>query len=1223
MEFRPPKEMSFADNISEQWKEWYQQFSIFLIASGKAVETDERKINILLNLIGTHGIKIYNNFKKPKKATDITYDNVVKWFSDYCEPRKNVIFQRYKFGSCVQKEGQTFDEFVTELKTLSSLCEYKEEDNMVRDRIVFGIRDAETKNKLLSMDNLTLEKAETLCRTREVTDKEIQEMTTDLANIHYMGREQKTWSKNKGECYDCKKCGTNHKPRSCPAFGKECRVCNKLNHYEIGCKNKSKKVYKTSVTHEITNNDVSAFDEFSVNEITEQICNIDVNQKSWIEEIKIGNMWLKFKLDTGSDINIIPYDDFIKLEPQPNLTNSKYNIEAYGGFKINSIGSCVINCLFKKFNRNCSVEFLVVKTENNKTLCPILGLPTCDKINLIKRINELEVDTKNNWIMKNMDVFTGLGQFPELYNLELVDNFQPKIVPYRRVPIAVKDRYELKLKTLIDQGVVDYVNRPTDWTNHVVVIEKPNKTLRICLDPQHLNKNIKDEQFPIPTLNEIVPKLKNKKFFTVLDLKDGFWQIGLTESSSNLCSFASPLGTLKFLKLPFGLKIAPSVFQRYNTKYFGDIKGLIIYFDDFIIAADTKQEHDKIVDELLNRARKYNVKFNKEKIQYCKDKVTFLGHLFDQKGMSLNPSRIEAIKNLKPPNNRKELQRLLGFINYVRSFIPNFSELTAPLRNLLKKNTEWQWTSNQMLALERIKEKLMNAPVLSSFDPNKSITIQTDSSQSGLGCCLLQNKQPIAYASRSLTSNETQWAQIEKEMAAILFACKKMFIADYLSRDYIDSGIKDDESINDYVHMINTKNIKFSNDKLIEFINETKSDPVLGKVLDYYMYNWPLDKTKLPNLDELRYLWNKRNDITVNNGLVYLNDKLIVPVKLRKILLNILHETHLGITKTIKLAKNFYHWPYMSKDIENYISNCYLCAKYQRKNSKEMLLNHDLPKRSFEKIGIDIADFGGNYYLIICDYYSRWLEILKIQDKSANSIVSVLKPIFSRFGIPNYCVSDNVPFNSYPFKQFSIDWNFKSITTSPNYPQSNGLVEKGVGIAKDMMRKCVETGQDLELYLLNYRSSPVAGLKYSPAEILQNRKIKTKLPVNEKTLFPKIPKNLYSEMKVNQSKQQDYYNKGTQGKEKVFKKGDSVLWLKNNVWEVGIIVGKAETPRSYILQDLKGRIFRRTSVHLKMNKTNVTSDTSKQKESVVKGLVKEDNRKTSPKEGRCCIVVRN
>jgi len=211
------------------------------------------------------------------------------------------------------------------------------------------------------------------------------------------------------------------------------------------------------------------------------------------------------------------------------------------------------------------------------------------------------------------------------------------------------------------------------------------------------------------------------------------------------------------------------------------------------------------------------------------------------------------------------------------------------------------------MALNRIKDKLINAPVLFSFDPNKNIVIQTDSSQSGLGCCLLQNKQPVAYASCSLTTNEIQWAQIEKEMAAILFACnkfheyiygrhgivhsdhkslvsimlkdfdkiknnrlkriktklavydievkylpgKEMFIADYLSRDYIDNCNINYESINDYVHIINTKSVEFRYNKLAEFKNETMADPVLSKIMEYYKSQWPVNKTKIPNLDEL------------------------------------------------------------------------------------------------------------------------------------------------------------------------------------------------------------------------------------------------------------------------------------------------------------------------------------------------------------------------------------
>lgn len=126
-----------------------------------------------------------------------------------------------------------------------------------------------------------------------------------------------------------------------------------------------------------------------------------------------------------------------------------------------------------------------------------------------------------------------------------------------------------------------------------------------------------------------------------------------------------------------------------------------------------------------------------------------------------------------------------------------------------------------------------------------------------------------------------------------------------------------------------------------------------------------------------------------------------------------------------------------------------------------MLLNHNIPKRAFEKVGIDIVDFGGVSYLILVDYYSRWLEVVEISDKTTETIISVLKTLFSRFGIPKECMSDNVPFNSFIFKKFAQEWDSKIITSrtsSPNYPQSNGMAEKSVGIFKSMMRKCKQTG---------------------------------------------------------------------------------------------------------------------------------------------------------------------
>lgn len=296
-------ELSFVGNVSENWTLWFQQFNIFLIASGRDTESDERKINILLNLIGSSGLKIYNNFKMKKNET---YESIVEKFKNYCEPRKNEIFQRFKFASCVQVEGQEFDEFVTELKRLASSCSFKEEDKMIRDRIVFGIRNNELKDKLLRMESLTMEKAEELCRTFEATRKELKVMVSaaeevDVQMVHKRRQANQSRQRQKENFdsvsgnigkyktvnrpvknlnrfknnnkqnieYLCKKCNKNHMPKNCPAYGKICRNCNKYNHFEVGCKFKNKTVMETSKIKNTTSSYDSEDSDsvFQINEI--------------------------------------------------------------------------------------------------------------------------------------------------------------------------------------------------------------------------------------------------------------------------------------------------------------------------------------------------------------------------------------------------------------------------------------------------------------------------------------------------------------------------------------------------------------------------------------------------------------------------------------------------------------------------------------------------------------------------------------------------------------------------------------------------------------------------------------------------------------------------------------------------------------------------------------------------------------------------------------------
>lgn len=168
-------------------------------------------------------------------------------------------------------------------------------------------------------------------------------------------------------------------------------------------------------------------------------------------------------------------------------------------------------------------------------------------------------------------------------------------------------------------------------------------------------------------------------------MSEGFYNIRLTEKSSDLCTFNSPFGCYRFVRLPFGLSVAPEIFQKYNERAFGDLPGVIIYCDDLLICGEDEKEHDEILRKVFERARIHIVKFNKRKFQYKLREVKYFGHIFSKKGMQIDPDRIKAIKSIKSPTKVKELQIFLGMVNYLRRFVPKLAEIAAPLQMLLKK----------------------------------------------------------------------------------------------------------------------------------------------------------------------------------------------------------------------------------------------------------------------------------------------------------------------------------------------------------------------------------------------------------------------------------------------------------------------------------------------------------------------------------------------------------
>lgn len=206
---------------------------------------------------------------------------------------------------------------------------------------------------------------------------------------------------------------------------------------------------------------------------------------------------------------------------------------------------------------------------------------------------------------------------------------------------------------MTDEGIISPVNHATDWVNNLQIIEKPNGKLRICLDPKPLNECIKREHFLIPTIDDLTAGLASKSIFSVLDLSSGFWHMELDKPSSELTTFMTPFRRYKFNRVPFGLNCAPEMFQRKMVEIFGDIQGVIAYFDDIVICAESEQEHDKLMSVVMSRAQKNNIKFNPTKMQYRQREVKFMGHILSYGKIRADRKHREAVENMKNQHARQ------------------------------------------------------------------------------------------------------------------------------------------------------------------------------------------------------------------------------------------------------------------------------------------------------------------------------------------------------------------------------------------------------------------------------------------------------------------------------------------------------------------------------------------------------------------------------------------
>ena len=267
--------------------------------------------------------------------------------------------------------------------------------------------------------------------------------------------------------------------------------------------------------------------------------------------------------------------------------------------------------------------------------------------------------------------------------------------------------------------------------------------------------------------------------FSVLDAKTGFWLVKLSENSSYFTTFNTPFGHFRWLRMPFGISSAPEIWQRKMHEAIEGLQGVEVIADDFLVCGfgDTVDEavkdHDENLTAFLQRCRELNLTLNLQKIKLSLSQVPFMGHLLTADGVVTDPNKVRAIRDMPTPTDVKSLQRFLGMVTYLAKFLPHLSSVCEPLRRLELKDVEWCWLSIHDEAVQSYKNLVCEAPVLKFNDVNREVTIESDASLSGLGASLLQEGQPVVFASRALTAAEIFYAQIEKELLSVVFACER------------------------------------------------------------------------------------------------------------------------------------------------------------------------------------------------------------------------------------------------------------------------------------------------------------------------------------------------------------------------------------------------------------------------------------------------------------------
>jgi len=1258
-----------------------------------AEETDYQKMKRKLTVIYSpsqnkfHGRTIFNRTKQREGESTCAYAARLREKAEYCE------FQNYAgerddriLERLTNREGyEDFNQRAISKKW--GLDKYLVEAD-ARENLRREMKEMKTELKIAKLSG-----AGAGARPKKKTYKPRPRYQHQKSQDRLEKEKPEKRQEKKGEPYDCTFCGKRHTYGRCPAYGKTCLKCHRKNHFAVQCgkfdaKNDdrgTKKFVKRATWEEEEHDttDTESDDSTFLHSLKLKQIKISTARsgqgKGDTVQLFIHNTEAHCELDSGASANVMDVHQFRALkkrEPRLELRESEEGVCAIQK-RLEVIGE--FDAVIRNQNRGVQTKFIVIGGKIDSP--PLISRATSEELGMLKIDTTGSLREENDLKIKKIkakdlleeysDVFTGIGPIKEpngevvKVKLQMEEDASP--VAQRPRPVA----YHLKepLKEWLEQGEQEEIfervpeNEAITWCSPLVVQPKPkfvgekqlkSHMIRASIDMRIPNESMKRSRcVQAPVLDDFTYAMHDCRVFSKLDLRQGYHQLTIDEETAKVATFSTPWGNYRARRLVFGAKSSQDVFDATMHRIFGDIRHCVVQRDDLLLGGENTEAHRKTLREVFERARAYNVSFNKEKCEFEKDEITFFGHTFTNKGLQADPEKVRALQECKPPESKEEVRSLLGMTGYLSYYIPGYAVLTAPLRELTRQDVKFQWKEKEEKAFESIKGALTSERTMAYFDPDRPTVLRTEASfKEGISAGLFQQVEgrlrPVQYISRSFTDTETRYSQTEKDCLAAKWATERLRLylggaprfkiitghkplvpmlmkatarlppriekwvmamqdldfsveyqpgkdeqdpMDYLSRHPLpETGSDRTEKV---VRQVRRKYDAVLLEELQE-ATEKELQPLIMKIEEG---RWNRKDLQDPLLAEY---YDVRDELSIINGLVYRQERVVVPEELRQKVVKVGHSLgHLGKTKTKQLLREKYWFPGMTTMVETCVEQCYECRVATKEDKSEPIKATEIPGRGWEVVSMD---FGGpypdgHYNMVLIDKRTRYPVVEEVSSTSFDAIHVKMKGILSTYGTPRRIETDNgPPFNSSEFADFARTEGFYHHRITPLHPRANGEAErfmrplnKTEQIAHLQKKNSKERMISVYDMLTSYRATPHPATGVAPYRSLHGREIRTKLDYQK-------PEEERSEedQKIDQ-RDRRYKKKMTEDREnKTFRKtvvllGDFVLvrQQKRNKWttpyeptlyEVIKIAGSQVTARRFT----DGRIVCRDAKEFKV-----------------------------------------